>query len=39
MKEHKMQKKQAITDLNTPNGSRDIPFQSYGFGKMDIAIL
>ena len=28
-----MQKKQAITDLNTPNGSRDIPFQSYEFGQ------
>ena len=23
-----MQKKRAITDLNVPNGSRDIPFQS-----------
>ena len=26
-----MQKKLAITDLNTPNGSRDIPFQSWEF--------
>ena len=26
-------KKQAITDLNTPNSSRDIPFQSYEFGQ------
>ena len=26
-------KKRAITDLNAPNGSRDIPFQSQEFGK------
>ena len=26
-----MQKKSAITDLNAPNGSRDIPFQSREF--------
>ena len=32
-------KKGAITDLNAPNGSRDIPFQSQELGKMDIAIL
>ena len=25
-------KKRAITDLNVPNGSRDIPFQSQEFG-------
>ena len=32
MKEHKkMQKNGAITDLNAPNGSRDIPFQSQEF--------
>ena len=31
MKEHKKCKKQAITDLNAPNGSRVIPFQSYEF--------
>ena len=28
-----MQKKRAITDLNAPNGSRDIPFQSQEFGQ------
>ena len=28
MKEREKCKKRAITDLNTPNGSRDIPFQS-----------
>ena len=28
MKKHeKMKKTRAITDLNAPNGSRDIPFQ------------
>ena len=26
-------KKRAITDLNPPNGSRDIPFQSQEFGQ------
>ena len=26
-------KKQAITTLNVPNGSRDIPFQSQEFGQ------
>ena len=31
MKEHEKRKKQAITDLNAPNGSRDIPFQSQEF--------
>ena len=32
MKEHeKCKKKRAITDLNAPNGSRDIPFQSQEF--------
>ena len=32
MKEReKCQKKRAITDLNAPNGSRDIPFQSQEF--------
>ena len=32
MKEReKYQKKLAITDLNAPNGSRDIPFQSQEF--------
>ena len=30
MKEHE-KKTRAIADLNTPNGSRDIPFQSQGF--------
>ena len=29
----KMQKKRAIADLNAPNGSRDIPFQSQEFGQ------
>ena len=30
MKEReKCKKKQAITDFNAPNGSRDIPFQSF----------
>ena len=34
MKEHeKCKKKRAITDLNAPNGSRDIPFQSQEFGQ------
>ena len=28
-----MQKKQAITDLNAPNGSWDILFQSQEFGQ------
>ena len=28
-----MQKKRAITDLNAPNGSQDIPFQSQEFGQ------
>ena len=33
-------KQRAITDLNAPNGSRDIPFQSKEFGQaVDIAIL
>ena len=27
----KNERKQAITDLNVPNGSRDIPFQSQQF--------
>ena len=32
MKEReKRKKKRAITDLNVPNGSRDIPFQSQEF--------
>ena len=32
MKEReKCKKKRAITDLNAPNGSRDIPFQSQEF--------
>ena len=31
MKEHEKFKKRAITDLNAPNGSRDIPFQSQEF--------
>ena len=30
MKEREKCKKQAITDLNAPNGSRDIPFQKSG---------
>ena len=25
-------KKRAVTDLNAPNGSREIPFQSQEFG-------
>ena len=29
----KNSKKRAITDLNAPNGSRDIPFQSQEFGQ------
>ena len=34
MKEHeKWKKKEAITDLNAPKGSRDIPFQSQEFGQ------
>ena len=34
MKEReKCKKKRAITDLNAPNGSRDIPFQSQEFGQ------
>ena len=34
MKEReKCRKKRAITDLNAPNGSRDIPFQSQEFGQ------
>ena len=34
MKEsEKCKKKRAITDLNAPNGSRDIPFQSQEFGQ------
>ena len=28
-----MQKTRAITDLNAPNGSRDIPLQSQEFGQ------
>ena len=31
MKERENAKKRAITDLNVPNGSRDIPFQSQEF--------
>ena len=31
MKEREKCKKRAITDLNTSNGSRDIPFQSQEF--------
>ena len=31
MKEREKCKKRAITDLNAPNGSRDIPFQSQEF--------
>ena len=30
-------KKQAITDLNAPKGSRDIPFQSQEFGQRNFA--
>ena len=33
MKEREKCKKRAITDLNAPNGSRDIPFQSQEFGQ------
>ena len=33
MKERKNAEKRAITDLNAPNGSRDIPFQSQEFGQ------
>ena len=33
MKERDKCKKRAITDLNAPNGSRDIPFQSLEFGQ------
>ena len=29
-----MEKKRAITDLNVPNGSRDIPFQSQEFEQL-----
>ena len=40
MKEHeKLKKKQAITDLNVPNGSRDIPFKVRNLNNMDVAIL
>ena len=36
MKEReKWKKKRAITNLNVPNGSRDIPFQSQEFGQDD----
>ena len=31
MKEREKWKKRAITDLNVPNGSRDIPFKSQEF--------
>ena len=31
MKEREKFEKRAITDLNAPNGSRDIPFQSQDF--------
>ena len=31
MKEHEKCKKRALTDLNAPNGSRDISFQSQEF--------
>ena len=31
MKECENAKKRAITGLNAPNGSRDIPFQSHEF--------
>ena len=31
MKEREKCKKRAITDLNAPSGSRDIPFQSQEF--------
>ena len=33
MKEHEKCRKRAITDLNAPNGSRDISFQSQKFGQ------
>ena len=33
MKERENATKRTITDLNVPNGSRDIPFQSQEFGK------
>ena len=33
MKERENAKKRAITDLNAPNGSRDIPFQSQEIGQ------
>ena len=33
MEERKNAKKRAITDLNAPDGSRDIPFQSQDFGQ------
>ena len=31
MKEREKCKKQALTDLNSPDGSRDIPFQGQEF--------
>ena len=34
-----MQKKWALTDLNAPNGSRDISFQSQEFEQDEVAIL
>ena len=39
MKEHETCKKSAITDLNAPRGSQDIPSQSQELEKMDVAIL
>ena len=33
MKERENAKERAITDLNAPNGSRDIPLQSQEFGQ------
>ena len=33
MKERENAKQRAVTDLNAPNGSRDIPFQSQEFEK------
>ena len=33
MKEREKCKKRAITDLNGPSGSQDIPFQSQEFGQ------
>ena len=33
MKEREKCKKRAIADLNAPNGSQDIPFQSQEFGQ------